>query len=525
MKRFYMTVTLSLLTTIFSVAQTFEWLRTVPIDYEYNPDMIRYSAVSDQQGNVYFFGLEEFETFYNEAMGSQFIKKFNAGGETLWQRTISGEAAAGGIYTSIAGDIFLYGEMHSDLDFWGQLTLYVTGITTNAFLVKMDAAGDIGWGLNLEDLPFESGVISDIVSVEPDLLYFAYSTWLSSNIVVMNTDGEYITSIVQENVALVSGLDADEEGNIYAAGGCAGWNASFGGVSYPAPFPYTSYVVKYNSDYEPEWVKFIEDVTCSVLKVKYDHNGGLYLSSQLFAGTLLDTIQLQGASWVYDFYLTRLNPVGEFLWALECPQVLTGDATIGKQQYLSVDPEGNALLAGFTRGTIDWGDGIVSNTQDYYYNIMIWNVNPLGEINWIKTAASEGYDDSHSISCDPQGNVYLAGIAGGTAVFDTIIYETDDFVYPFLAKLNSQAMTAVAENDGKDEMDVFPNPANDRIFVHSNEPGEISIYNLQGNKMMELKAESGWQTVSIDDLPGGSYLLRFQSSLSPGFKISRIIVR
>jgi hypothetical protein len=328
MKRFYMTVTLSLLTTIFSVAQTFEWLRTVPIDYEYNPDMIRYSAVSDQQGNVYFFGLEEFETFYNEALGSQFIKKFNAGGEILWQRTISGEAAAGGIYTSIAGDIFLYGEMHSDLDFWGQLTLYITGITTNGFLVKMDAAGDIVWGLNLEDLPFESGVISDIVSVEPDLLYFAYSTWLSSNIVVMNTDGEYITSIVQENVALVSGLDTDEEGNIYAAGGCAGWNASFGGVSYPAPFPYTSYVVKYNSDYEPEWVKFIEDVTCSVLKVKYDHNGGLYLSSQLFAGTLLDTIQLQGASWVYDFYLTRLNPVGEFLWALECPQVLTGDATI-----------------------------------------------------------------------------------------------------------------------------------------------------------------------------------------------------
>jgi hypothetical protein len=156
---------------------------------------------------------------------------------------------------------------------------------------------------------------------------------------------------------------------------------------------------------------------------------------------------------------------------------------------------------------------------------MIWNVNPLGEINWIKTAASEGYDDSHSISCDPQGNVYLAGIAGGTAVFDTIIYETDDFVYPFLAKLNSQAMTAVAENDGKDEMDVFPNPANDRIFVHSDEPGEISIYNLQGNKMMELKAESDRQTVGIDDLPDGSYLLRFQSSVSPGFKISRIIVR
>lgn len=525
MKRIYLLVDIMVLTVSISFGQTFEWLRTAEINYEYNPDMIQYSTDSDSDGNVYFFGLEHFELFYNEAMGSQFVKKYNAGGDLLWSKSVSGEALAGGIYDDNAGGIYLYGELHSDLDFWGQLTLYVNGIGTNGFLVRIDSDGNVNWGLNLEDLPLESGFISDMVAGGEDLLYITYSTWLNSNIVVLNTDGNYINAIVQGNVAMVSGLDVDDDGNIYAAGSCAGWNATFGGVSYPAPFSYSSYVVKYNPGYEPVWVKFIEDVTCSVLKVKYDHNDGIYLSSQLFAGTLLDTIQLQGATWVFDFYLTRLNTDGEFQWALECPQVLTGDATVGDLQYLDTDPEGNALLAGFTRGTIDWGNGIVSTTADFYYNIIIWNVNPQGSINWIKTATGEGFDDAHSISSDAQGNVYLAGIAGGTAVFDTITFVTEDFVYPFLTKLNTQAMTGITDENNPTVTGIFPNPADDRISVRSVAPGEIMIFSMQGILLKRPKIQEGLQTIDISDLQAGSYLLRSYPATSHDYTVTRLIVR
>lgn len=524
MKKLYL-LFLVLPIVLIGKSQTFEWLKTASLDYSYNPDMIQYSTTTDPEGNIYFFGLQEFVLFYNEAMGSQFLKKYSPAGELLWNKTVSGEGLASGIYADNSGGIYIYGEMHDDLNFWGELTLNVSGIGTNGFLVKINSYGDVEWGLNLEDLPLESGFISDIISDESGVIYFTYSTWLNSNIVLLNSQGEYMNAIVQEDVSLVSGLDIDDDGNIYAVGGCAGFYSTFGGVSYPAPFSYSSYVVKYNSGYEPVWVKFIEDVTCSFLKVKCGHNGGIYLSSQLFAGMLLDTIELQGASWVYDFYLTRLNSNGDFLWALECPQVLTGDATVGKLQYLDTDSEGNALLAGFTRGSIDWGNGIVSSTEDFYYNIIIWNVNPQGEISWIKTAAGEGYDDSHSITTDPDGNIYLAGIAGGTAIFDTITYATDDFVYPFLAKLNTQSMTSIPEEQIHNEIFIYPNPATDFTFVKSEITTSYAIFRSDGQKVKEGMINPGINRLNIEDLPGGIYFIRTKLYESGANKIAKLMVR
>jgi hypothetical protein len=506
-------------------SQTFEWLKIVQIDYEYNPDMIQYSTCTDDEGNIYFFGLQELDLFYNQAMGSQFLKKYNPIGELEWERIITGEGLASGIYCDKAGGVYLYGQMHSNLDFWGETILNIEGTGTNGFLVKINYGGAVDWGMNLEDLPMESGTVSDMTSDDSNLLYVAYSTWVTSNIVIINSDGDYITSIVQDDVSIVSGVDVDDNGNIYAAGGCAGFYSTFGGVSYPAPFSYSSYIVKYNSGHEPEWVKFIEDVTCTFLKVKCDVNGGIYAASQLFAGTMLDTIVVQGATWVYDFYLTRLSSQGEFLWAVECPQVLTGDATVGKLQYLDTDTEGNALLAGFTRGTIDWGNGIVSNTEDFYYNIIIWNVNPQGEISWIKTAAGEGYDDSHSITTDQDGNIYLAGIAGGTSVFDTITFVTDDFVYPFLAKLNTQSITPVNETQPQNELLIYPNPATDVVFLRQESADSYMIFRSDGQKVKEGTMNQGLQTVNIVDLSSGIYFISFNPAASSSARSARLMVR
>jgi hypothetical protein len=508
-----------------TTAQTFEWLKTVPIDYEYNPDMIKYSTTTDQNGDVYFFGLKEFSLFYNEAMGSLFLKKYNSAGDLLWDKTITGEAETKGIYSDNSGGIFLYGESHSNLDFWGELILNMYGTGTNSFLVKTNTYGEIDWGLNLEDLPLDEGFISDVVSETSGMIYIAYSTWAASYIVVLNSQGQYISSIEQENVSLVSGLDIDDDGDIYAVGGCAGSFSKFGGVSFPAPFPYSSYVVKYNSAYEPVWVKFIEDVTCMFLKVKCDNNGGIFVTSQVFAETMLDTITVHGATWVYDFYLTRLSPQGEFQWALECPEVLTGDATVGKLQYLTSDSDGNAVLAGFTRGTIDWGNGIVSTTEDYYYNIIVWNVNPQGSINWIKTAAGEGYDDSHSITTDPEGNIYLAGIAGGTSVFDTITYVTDDFVYPFLAKLNTQSMTQITEKQAGGEMVVYPNPARGYIFIQPADANSFEIFNSFGQLVKEGLSIQNLQKIDIGRLNPGIYFIRLKFATSNSFITSRFVIR
>jgi hypothetical protein len=505
--------------------QTFEWLKTVPIDYEFNPGMIQYSTCTDPEGNIYFFGLQEHLIFYNQAMGNQFLKKYNPDGELIWEKIVTGEGLATGIYCDNTGGIYVYGQFHSDLDFWGELTLYFVDINTNGFLVKLNYQGEIDWGTNLEDLPMESGTISDVSSDNSGLLVAGYSTWINSYILKFNTDGDYTGSILQEDVSLVSGVDVDNDGDIYASGGCAGFNSMFGGVSYPAPFAYSSYIVKYNSNDEPEWVKFIEDITCSQIKVRCDNSGSIYVAGQIIAETTLDTIVVHGASWVYDFFLTRLNADGEFQWVIECPEVLTGDATVGPLQFLSTDLQGNALIAGFTRGTIDWGNGIVSNTGNLYYSVIVLNISPDGIINWVKTAGGEGYDDSHSICAGPEGDVYIAGIAGGTSVFDTITYVTDDFVYPFLAKLDIPALTSLTDNVVDLSSFIYPNPASAEIYIRAEAEESFVIFNSRGEKMKEGLITGNNHRVDVNDLASGIYFILLKQDNKAGIRNSKFIIK
>ncbi len=513
MKKLYILI-LALQFSLSGYSQTFEWLKTVPIDYEFNPGSISYTTCTDSDGNIYFFGLQEHLIFYNQAMGTQFLKKYNPDGSLEWEKTISGEALAMGIYCDLNGGVYLYGQLHSDLDFWGDLSIYFQGISTNSFLVKINYDGDIEWGINLEDLPLDSGDISDIVSDESGMLYVSYSTWLNSYILKINSSGEYIGSIVQENVSLISGLDRDSEGNIYATGSCAGINSIFGGMGFTAPFPYTTYIVKYNNSNQPEWVKFIEDITCPALKIKCDNAGGLYVAGQYFFETMLDTIMLHGAEWVYDFFLSRLNSEGQYQWALECPEILTGDATLGRLQFLETDNGGNALLAGFTRGFIDWGNGIVSNSGDLYYNIIVWNVSQNGSINWVKTAGGEGYDDSHSISNSPDGDIYLAGIAGGTAMFDTITFVTEDFVYPFLAKIDIPEFTDVIKRGEKQSALIYPNPALDKIYIQSENEESFIIYNSRGERILDGNLNKNINQINLERILPGIYFLLTKSNIN-----------
>jgi hypothetical protein len=524
MKNFYFLLLIIVVTTT-GKTQTFEWLKTAEINYEFNPGMIQYTTCTDSEGNIYFFGLKEFLITYNQAMGHQFLNKYNPEGELIWEKTITGEALASGIYSDNAGGVYLYGQMLNDISFGEELTLYHEGIGTNSFLIKMNYDGEIDWGINLEDLPVESGTIADITTDNEEMLFVAYFTWINSHIFKINSDGDYLGAIIQENVSLVSGVDVDADGNIYAAGGCAGMNSTFGGVSHPAPFSYSTYIVKYNSIGEPEWVKFIEDVTCTYIKVQCDNSGGIYAAGQLFAESALDTIVVHGAEWVYDFFLTRLNADGEFQWALECPQVLTGDATVGQLQFLSSDADGNALLAGFTRGMIDWGNGIITNIGDFYYNVMIWNVNPYGMINWVKTAGGEGYDDSHSICTGPDGDIYLAGITGGTTVFDTITHVSDDFVYPFLAKLDMPSITNINYPEVRPSTILYPNPASEKIYIMADGADTYYIFNNLGAKMKEGRFTDPLQQVDVDDLDSGIYFILLKEDLTSTTRTSKFMVK
>jgi hypothetical protein len=505
-------------------SQTFEWLKTVAVDYEYNPDMIKFTTCADPQGGCYFFGIQEHMTFYNQSVGSQFLKKYTIQGDETWSRIIDGQSSASGAVCNSNGDVYIFGQMYTDVNFWGEDSLVKIGAGTDGFLAKVSSDGDLDWSINLSSLPMGEGTVADLVFDSQGWLYVAYSTWMNTYVLIFNDDGEYQQSIIQEDVGIISSLDFDQDGNLLAAGSCARNNSSFGGVPYPAPFSYTTYLVKYNTSFQPVWVKFIEDVTCNFPQVKADENGWIYFAGQLMSETHFDTIAVNGPEWVYDFFLSRLDPAGNFQWVVECPEVLTGDATVGSLQFLDTDADGNALLTGFTRGILDWGNGAVSDVTADYQDIIIWSYAPEGRINWVKTAGGPGYEVSNSLAAGPDGTAYLAGVISGTVVFDTITFESTDFMDPFLARLDLYLLSGTTDNQMPQNVLVYPNPVSDRIFIQSDGYNTYKLFNstgafLQSGNLSGIKPE-----IIVRGLPEGIYLLSLEGD-GKAAGLARVIVK
>ncbi len=61
----------------------------------------------------------------------------------------------------------------------------------------------------------------------------------------------------------------------------------------------------------------------------------------------------------------------------------------------------------------------------------------------------------------------------------------------------------------KENMKMYPNPANDYVIINLGEYAEveISILNIIGKRVYYLKEETNMKTIALDQLPQGSYFL------------------
>ena len=301
---------------------------------------------------------------------------------------------------------------------------------------------------------------------------------------------------------------------------------SFNGLDTIAPFPYTEYVVKYNSSGTAEWVNFIEDITVQDFKVETDDAGNAYLSGNIFDSTNFGNLTANGPQWVYDFFVTKINPDGNFIWLNEIPPGNpSGDATIGNSNFLFCSEEGNTYITGTFRGTINLGNGVILNPI-VSNDLFVISYSPDGEVQWAKEAGSGNYDNGSSITGDNNGNLYLSGVVGENSVFDTISVtgvsqnlfltklKTDDVVFIDILPDNSQTANGFAL------MQNYPNPFNPVTNIKYILPVSgnvtLSIFNTIGQEALILVnefKEAGSYRVSFNaaDFNSGVYFYKLKA--------------
>ncbi len=433
---------LVILIFIFSVsanAQSFQWVRNQSHNIQFNPDLTTFQTETDAAGNSLLAGIYNYKLSYGNYYGDISVKKYDPLGNLLFTKILYGKSTIKGMQTDQSGNIYLSGSFMDTLmiDPVNFILNTGSGFNTNIFLLKLSPNGEFVWKKNISVL-YPSITLLDAIKVKGNFLYAGMLNFNQGFIKKYDLAGNELTSIPELNVRGISGIDVDAGGNLYSAGACGNGTITFGNQNFSAPFSYNFYIVKYNSSGSCQWAKFVEDITFQSIDIACDNSDNIYASGDLNGSFMFGSIHAQGRQWVYDFFLTKLNSSGTFLWLKEVPAsaTITGDAGKSEVNSIAVDALNNVWLTGFLRGTVNWGNNIIT-TSTAYKDILILKYDPSGSLLLGKRAGGAFNNRSDDVSADNSGNLYISGNFSTSAAFDTIFVTGSGNVNSFLTKLST----------------------------------------------------------------------------------------
>ena len=71
---------------------------------------------------------------------------------------------------------------------------------------------------------------------------------------------------------------------------------------------------------------------------------------------------------------------------------------------------------------------------------------------------------------------------------------------------------------------VYPNPTHDQVVVESSEPVQIRLINMVGLELIPFGDLSTFQTLTLSDIPSGTYLLEIGNKSYNRIKFSKLII-
>jgi hypothetical protein len=488
-------------------SQDFQWVNSAPSNGDGNPNHHSTCIITDLDDNLIFTGLQISK---QGAYGDVFLHKINADGVLLREVILEGEGKPPSkMSVDENNNLYFYLKYTADMT-WDGDTIKANNSQTNLALIKLDDEFNLLW-VQYQDKPL-SDFTNNPICLEDGLIYSSFKkSWDTTLIRVMDTDGIVLEEIIQENTGHISSIDVDTGGNIYVTGSCTDENAVFNGEAWPPPpFSYNIYLVKYNHTGTVAWVKYIEDVTCVYAEVVVSATDHIYLSGILTGEKDFDNIHLDGPSWVYDFFVARLNGAGDFLWVREVPDVLSGDASVATAdladfRFMDSDADHNVYLTGMIRGTIDWGNGIVTGSTDTYYDMLTWSYDADGEMRYAVSAGGEWWDWGHSLTIGNGGEIYLSGIATQQVTFGDIVIE-EEGLFSYVARFNYDP-TGIEQAAFTDEFHIYPNPATDEISIETEKEMSISVVDMTGRRVLQKDfTSSETKKLDISTLDPGIYI-------------------
>lgn len=500
---------LALLNTFFINSQTFEWVKTPPIIFNSSPSLIGYPTICDPLGNIYVTGFVNNTYNYTDIFGDLFYNKYDTSGQLLFSKTFTGKGQVYDIQTDSSGNTFVAAAYIQSITI-DNTTISTTNQVVQPLLLKFDSNGTLLWHIEIATFNTSINHFESIAIDNTDAVYICYDNYNYSYVKKLDTNGNVLLTIEQQNVNIISSVSVDDDGYIYTAGGCANSNSKYANVTVPATFSYTTYVAKYSPTGVYQWVKYVQDITCSEPQVKAKSQNEVYFCSTLYGAYSFGNITAEGPNGGYDFFIAKLNSTGTFQWVREVPGTETGKAFLGKRNYLNLDAFGNIYFAGSTSGTINWGNNITT-TSSIYQDGLVLKYNSNGTILMAKTAGGIDTDRFDGVTTNSLGTIFVSGVVRGTTNFDAVqnVPSDPNKFYPILAKIDVLNLNT-SEFDLA-SLTIYPNPASDYFYIKNakmHSKGEI--YNVLGEKIKDFEINSS--PILISEFPSGTYFVKLEDN-------------
>ena len=519
MKNFLLSILL--LSCNLGSAQTFEWVAQKQVKFSFNPSMPHSILRAAGNGQCWSVSTDSGSTIYgSELYGIVSLDLIDAGGNLVTTHRLGPEVSIYDIAADQNGKLYVAGSFMGTNHIDQQDSLLNTGIglNTDPFLICFNANGTIKWKRNLGG-GLGSATLHTLAVAPSGEAYFSLYNFTDASINHLDSAGNSIGQIVIDGVRGIGDFCFDPWGNLYVTGPTQAGTFSIGNYSATINEPYAIYITRLNASGQVSWAHFGHDVTFQMPSVVADGAGNAYIAGDLMDSLTWGNHHLSGPDWVYDFWLTKVDSLGNFLWAKEGPNPvgsITGDFQRGTGRSVACDLNGNVMLAGNLRGSIDWGNGVtVTNPVIQYSNLHVVLFDAAGNAQWAKNVTDSSYANMNGI-IEMDGDLYFSASHNGPGnlLFDTI---NVNFNYPqntLVAKIDAPAVTGIDQiSETTNANIVFPNPAHTMTMIPSdwlnNSP--IALFSIDGKLLKSyVPVDAG---LDVSGFPAGLYLLKNQRSV------------
>lgn len=525
MKQLSSSIICFLLFPALSSAQSFQWVYSNEANYNQNPALPTNMVCTSNAGkvyDVYFYG-DKF-VYGSDIYGTDHVDCYTTDGDLQWTITLGSRALANRTVADDDGNLYIFGSFMKSLVIDGSDSLENTGsnFSVNLFLLCIDPNGNLVWKRNLsEDHP--DYYIPGAIALDHDQkLWYALSDFSGSIINETDASGNDLTSYYLAGSKMIGGISFDAQHNLFVAGATTAPTLTVVNLDVNVPEPYMMFVARINAAGEGSWAELASDVTFQRPEVKADNSGNAFVSGTLMVATSFGSVSFMPPQWVYDVFLTRVDSNGNFLWGVQAPQDpggITGDFARGVNSFITIDAENHVYLTGDTRGTLDWGNGVMSEaTSISLTSLTIISFDENGTALWARNGGSEEFNQASAIAINDAGEIFFSAAITGNASFDTISVNNGGDFASVIGKLDPGVATSASNFVTDDLIHIYPNPFTQTFQVAFNLPAgkssvELIVFDLAGKEMErhELPAHKTILSLSAADNTAGVYLLEVRS--------------